>query len=52
MHKKEKIIGKNLPYNIEKLKPEFLTESMTEIYQEKWFDKFDEIKAEFLEQEK
>lgn len=52
VHKKEKIIGKNLPYNIEKLKPEFLAESMAEIYQEKWFDKFDEIKAEFLEQEK
>ncbi len=52
VHKKEKIIGKNLPYNIEKLKPEFLAESMAEIYQEKWFDKFDKIKAEFLEQEK
>ena len=52
VHKKEKIIGKNLPYDIERLKPEFLAESMAEIYQEKWFDKFDEIKAEFLKQEK
>ena len=52
VHKKEKIIGKNLPYDIEKLKPKFLAESMAEIYQEKWFDKFDEIKAEFLKQEK
>ncbi len=52
VHKKEKIIGKNLPYDIERLKPEFLAESMAEIYQEKWFDKFDEIKAEFLEQKK
>lgn len=52
VHKKEKIIGKNLPYDIERLKPEFLAESMAEIYQEKWFDKFDEIKAEFLKQAK
>ena len=52
VHKKEQIIGKNLPYDIERLKPEFLAESMAEIYQEKWFTKFDEIKAKFLEQEK
>ncbi|HJH32105.1 MAG TPA: Fic family protein [Methanosarcinaceae archaeon] len=52
VHKKGKIIGKNLPHNIEELKQEFMIGSMAEIYQEKWFDKFDEIKAEFLDQEK
>jgi len=52
VHKKEKIIGKSLPHNIEELKQEFMAGSMAEIYQEKWLDKFDKIKAEFLEQEK
>jgi Fic family protein len=48
VRKREKYLGKTLPKNVEELKTEF----MAEIYQEKWFDKFDEIKAEFLEQEK
>ena len=48
VHKKEKIIGKTLPQNIEELKKEY----MAEIYQERWLDKFDKIKAEFLLQEK
>ncbi len=52
VHKKEKIIGKNLPRNIEELKKEYMAGFMAEIYKEKWFDKFDKIKAEFLKQEK
>lgn len=52
VHKKEKIIGKTMPENIEKLKNEYMTEIMAEIYQKNWLDKFDEIKAEFLHQEK
>lgn len=52
IHKKEKIIGKIMPKNIEKLKNEYMAEIMTEIYQKIWFVKFDKIKAEFLHQEK
>lgn len=52
VHKKEKIIGKILPQNIEKLKHEYMAEFMAEIYQDRWLGKFDKIKAEFLRQEK
>jgi len=52
VHKKEKIIGKALPSNIEELKQEYMAEFMAEIYKEKWLDRFDEIKAAFLKQEK
>ncbi len=52
VRKKEKIIGKILPSNIEELKQEYMAEFMAEIYKEKWLDKFDKIKAEFLKQEK
>ena len=50
--KKERIIGKILPPNIEGLKKEYIAEFMAEIYKEKWLDKFDKIKTEFLQQEK
>ncbi len=52
MHKKEKIIGKILPLNIEELKKEYMAGFIAEIYQERWLDKFDKIKEEFLRQEK
>lgn len=52
VHKKEKIIGKALPSNIEELKQEYMAEFMAEIYKEKWLDRFDEIKTAFLKQEK
>ncbi|MBN2488931.1 MAG: Fic family protein [Methanosarcinaceae archaeon] len=48
VHKKEKYLGKSLPKNIEDLKQEF----MIGVYQERWFDKLDKIKSEFLKQEK
>jgi len=48
VHKMEKYLGKSLPKNIDELKREFLIE----VYQERWFDKFDKIKSEFLRQEK
>ena len=48
VHKREKFLGKSLPKNVEELKQEF----MTEIYRERWFDKIDKIKAEFIEQNK
>ena len=37
---KEKYIGKELPRDIEKLKRQFITE----IYKDRWFDRFDKIK--------
>ena len=52
VRKKEKIIGKELPPNIEELKQEYTAQSIAQIYQEKWLDKFDRIKAEFQQQEK
>jgi len=51
VHKKEKIIGKILPRNLERLIDEYIAQFMAEIYQEKWLSKFDKIKAEFLRQE-
>ncbi len=41
--KKSKYLGKEIPKNIEALKQEFLTE----IYHEKWYTKFDQIKKKY-----
>ena len=46
VEKKEKYIGKKLPKNIEELKQHFISE----IYRDKWFDLFDEIKDEYSAQ--
>lgn len=43
VEKKEKYIGKTVPKNLESVKAEFLYE----IYREKWFSTFDEIKRNF-----
>ncbi len=43
VEKKEKYLGKDLPEDIEELKLEFLRS----IYQEKWFDRFDAVKAAY-----
>ena len=48
VEKKEKYLGKTLPQNIEELKQQFISE----IYREKWFGLFDEIKEEYRAQEK
>src|SRR5665648_976458 len=52
VRKLEKIIGKDLPPNIEGLKQEYTSLFIAQIYQEKWLDKFDKIKAEYHHQEK
>lgn len=41
--KKEKYLGKSLPGNIDELKQGL----MSEVYQERWFDKFDKIQTNF-----
>jgi Fic family protein len=48
VHYKEKYIGEKIPRDIEKKKKEFLHE----IYQEQWFNKFDEIKDNFNKNKK
>ena len=45
--KKEKYLGKTLPGNIEELKRQL----RTEVYGERWFDKFDRIRAQFQKDE-
>lgn len=45
--KKEKYIGKELPKDIEKLKRQFITE----IYKDRWFDRFDKIKTAVSKEE-
>ncbi|HZK61172.1 MAG TPA: Fic family protein, partial [Anaerovoracaceae bacterium] len=52
VRKKEKIIGKDLPPNIEELKQEYTAQSIAQIYQEKWLDRFDKIKVEYHHQKK
>ena len=43
VNKKEKYLGKSLPKNIDELKQGL----MSEVYQERWFDKFDKIRTNF-----
>ncbi|MCJ7734268.1 MAG: hypothetical protein MUP11_06945, partial [Anaerolineales bacterium] len=43
VHKIEKYLGKSLPENIDELKEQLLSE----VYQERWFDKFDHIQTNF-----
>ncbi|MBI2109699.1 Fic family protein [Candidatus Woesearchaeota archaeon] len=44
--KKQKYLGKQIPKNIEQIKKEFLSE----IYREKWFSLFDQIKINYLKE--
>jgi len=44
VRKIEKYLGKSLPENIDELKQGL----MSEVYQERWFDKFDQIRKNFL----
>jgi len=48
VQKKERYIGKKLPKNIEEIKKEFLSE----IYKEKWYPLFDNIKKNFSREAK
>ena len=45
--KREKYIGKELPRDIEKMKRQFITE----IYKDRWFDRFDKIKSAVSKEE-
>jgi len=47
VHKKELYLGKKVPDNIETLKQQLISE----VYQERWFDRFDRIKEEFQKEQ-
>jgi len=48
VEKREKYLGKKLPHNLDKITHDF----MTEIFRERWFDDFDNIKSEYASRRK
>ena len=46
--KKEKYLGKEIPKDIDKIKRDFVVE----IYKEKWFSDFENIKKKYIQEQK